>query len=114
LIKRENINWHRLDWTIHDLPWNENNLCTIKVADKAVTLALFHEKLYAFTTTCPHAGALFVSGIITADGCIQCPLHKYRFQLSNGFNLSGEGYHMATFPILFKGNQIFIGLPANR
>jgi nitrite reductase/ring-hydroxylating ferredoxin subunit len=55
--------------------------------------------LYAFQDKCPHAGGKMSAGFVDALGNIVCPLHRYRFSLSRGYNVSGEGYYLKTYPV---------------
>jgi 3-phenylpropionate/trans-cinnamate dioxygenase ferredoxin subunit len=67
--------------------------------------------LYAFSATCPHAGAPLCAGFIDARGKIACPLHGYRFDPRTGHNTSSEGYKLRTFPIEIRPTGTFVGLP---
>lgn len=68
-------------------------------------------KLFAFSARCPHAGAALCEGHTDARGHLVCPLHGYRFELSRGYNSSGEGYKLKTFPVEIRADGIFVVLP---
>jgi 3-phenylpropionate/trans-cinnamate dioxygenase ferredoxin subunit len=53
-----------------------------------------------------------VNGYLDAQGNAVCPLHKYKFALKNGYNVTGEGYNMRTYPIEIRENGIFVGFLA--
>lgn len=65
-------------------------------------------KVFAFSTICPHAGGRLCEGLVDARGHIICPVHHYRFNPSNGYNSSGEGYKLKTFPLREENGQIFV------
>lgn len=88
----------------------ENKPLEVVVENKTVGIMRIGYKLYAFAATCPHAGARLCDGWTDAMGKIVCPLHKYRFDPKNGYNSSGEGYKLKTYPIEIKQGDIYIGL----
>ncbi len=47
---------------------------------------------------CPHASADLCKGDIIGTRII-CPLHGYKFDVTNGKNISGEGYRITTYTI---------------
>ena len=73
-------------------------------------VALNKENLHACAAKCPHAGGTMSNGYIDALGNIVCPLHRYKFSLENGRNISGEGYFLKTYPIEQRDDGIFIGM----
>jgi 3-phenylpropionate/trans-cinnamate dioxygenase ferredoxin subunit len=52
-------------------------------------------------------------GYLDALGNIVCPLHRYKFSVSNGRNTSGEGYFLKTFPVQLREDGVFIGFAQN-
>jgi 3-phenylpropionate/trans-cinnamate dioxygenase ferredoxin subunit len=54
------------------------------------------------------------NGFIDALGNIVCPLHRYKFSLQNGRNVSGEGYFLKLFPVEIRPDGVFIGLEENK
>jgi 3-phenylpropionate/trans-cinnamate dioxygenase ferredoxin subunit len=51
-----------------------------------------------------------VMGYIDMQGNAVCPLHRFKFALKNGYNTTGEGYNMKTYPIEIREEGIYIGL----
>lgn len=96
------------DLTINDI--EHNKILEIVVADKAVGLLKKEDTVFAFAAKCPHAGAKLCDGWIDAQGQVVCPLHKYRFRPDNGYNSSGEGYKLKTYPIEIRNGALYIGL----
>ena len=104
------IVWHCVAEVIGELDWQENGMTIVKAGDKSVCIARHQDAYYAFAHSCPHAGGLFSKGWIDALGNVVCPLHKYRFALVNGRNISGEGYKLKTYPLRIDEAGVFVGL----
>ena len=49
-------------------------------------------------------------GYIDAIGNVVCPLHRYKYDLKNGRNISGEGYYLKNWPVELRENGVFVGL----
>lgn len=94
--------------SIAALPWQNNNLCVVEVHGKKITLALHHNQLFACAYKCPHASGVMADGFIDALGNITCPLHRYKFSLTNGRNTSGEGYYLKTYEIEVNDEGVFV------
>jgi nitrite reductase (NADH) small subunit/3-phenylpropionate/trans-cinnamate dioxygenase ferredoxin subunit len=64
-----------------DLPEGAVAVATVGRKD----IAVFHHdgKLFAIDDCCPHAGASLAGGHVE-DGVVTCPLHAWRFRLSDG------------------------------
>ena len=91
--------WVQIAARMEDIPFEQNSLCTIEVEGRKLCLGQHGGKCYAFAATCPHAGALFSQGFIDATGNVVCPKHRYKFVMDNGYNCSGEGYRLKTYPL---------------
>lgn len=104
--------WHKVAEHVAELPWGPNNLCEVEVAGKWLCLARVQEALYACARKCPHAGGSMSRGFIDPLGHVVCPLHRYRFNLQNGRNVSGEGYHLKTYPVELREDGVYVGLEA--
>lgn len=90
-----------------------NQLETDKITElesdgKTLCLLRKPDKVYAFSATCPHSGAKLCEGWLDMREQIVCPLHKYRFNPANGYNSSGEGYKLKTFPVELREDIIFV------
>ena len=88
-------------------------MAEIAVAGKTICIALHKDNLHACTQKCPHAGGIIADGYLDALGNVVCPLHRYKFSLQNGRNISGEGYFLKTFPIEIRNEGIFVGFEEN-
>jgi 3-phenylpropionate/trans-cinnamate dioxygenase ferredoxin subunit len=105
--------WFKIANTVAELQIGNNGLKEIEVNEKKVCLALHNDVLMACTQKCPHAGGALSHGYIDPLGNIVCPLHRYKFNLQNGRNISGEGYFLKTFPVEIRDAGVFIGFEQN-
>ncbi|MEO6734240.1 MAG: Rieske 2Fe-2S domain-containing protein [Ferruginibacter sp.] len=112
-MKEKKYKWHKVAETLDEINFLSNSLAEIQIAGKTICLALRNSSLQACTHKCPHAGGTLADGLIDAQGNIVCPLHRYKFSLQNGRNVSGEGYYLKTFPIEIKKEGIFVGFEEN-
>lgn len=83
-----------------------------EVAGKKVCLLRRGGDIFAFTATCPHAGARLCEGRLNPQGNLVCPLHKYIFNPETGRNVSGEGYKLFRYPVEIQDRNIFISILA--
>ncbi len=102
--------WHKIADSIGELSFSPNGLAEISVEGKNICLVQHKDELYACAVKCPHAGGAMPEGHIDALGNITCPLHRYKFSLSKGHNVSGEGYYLKTYPVEQRPSGIFIGM----
>ena len=102
--------WYKIAGSIEELKFTENKLLNLEVNGKTVCVSLFKEKLYATTAKCPHAGGNLSHGYLDEAGNIVCPLHRYKFSLVNGRNVSGEGYYLKIYPIENRADGIYLGM----
>lgn len=100
--------WHKIAANISGINFNAHGLAEIDINGKTICIAKHNDQVFACTQKCPHAGALFSDGHLDALGNLVCPLHKYKFSLKNGRNISGEGYYLKTFAIEVKKEGVFV------
>ena len=108
-MSEKKYQWFKIAENINEFSFAENNLCIIEVNNKKLTLAKFQNELFACAYLCPHASGVLADGYIDAIGNIVCPVHRYKFNLSNGRNVSGEGYYLKTHPVKISSEGIFVG-----
>lgn len=106
--------WHKIADNVAELSFGTNGMTEIEVAGKTVCVALHKDQLHACSRKCPHAGGLLADGYIDAMGNIVCPLHRYKFSLQNGRNVTGEGYFLKTFQVETRNEGVFIGFEENK
>ena len=87
----------------------ENDMCGVEVDGKKLSLAKFQDQVFAFAHKCPHAGGTMAEGCLDALGNAVCPLHRYKFSLKNGRNVSGEGYYLKIYAVECRPDGVFIG-----
>lgn len=108
-MKDKKYKWHKLADSIEGIEWNENNLAIAEVAGKKITIARIKNEVFACAYKCPHAGGILSEGFIDQTESIVCPVHRYRFNLRNGRNVSGEGYYLKTFGAEIREDGVYIG-----
>lgn len=101
--------WFKIAETLNELPFGVNNLSVVEVNTKKITLAKYKENILACAHLCPHASGILADGHIDALGNIVCPVHRYKFNLMNGRNVSGEGYYLKTYPVKVNEEGVFVG-----
>lgn len=105
----KNIKWFKVADNINELSWQENNLATAEAGGKKITLAKIGTAVHACAYKCPHASGILADGFIDAVGNIVCPLHRYKFSLKNGRNISGEGYYLKVYAVEQREAGLFVG-----
>lgn len=101
--------WYKIAESAAELAFNSSGLLTTTVDGKKITLASVNGKIMACAHKCPHAGGIMEDGFIDAAGNIVCPLHRYKFSLQNGRNVTGEGYYLKTYPTEIRADGVYVG-----
>lgn len=104
------MTWHKIAESINELAFAGNNIAIAELDGKKICIGQFNDKLFAFAYHCPHAGGIMANGYIDAVGNIVCPLHRYKFDMKNGRNVSGEGYYLKHWPVEVREDGIFAGI----
>jgi nitrite reductase/ring-hydroxylating ferredoxin subunit len=112
-MSNKNYHWHKVAETIDEIHFPGNRLAQLEVNGKKICLAIHNNLLFACSHKCPHAGGTMAEGYTDVLGNIVCPLHRYKFSLQNGRNISGEGYFLKTFPVQIRQNGVYIGFEEN-
>jgi nitrite reductase/ring-hydroxylating ferredoxin subunit len=102
--------WFKVAESKEELFSSGNKLLEISVNQKKICLGINKENLFACAHKCPHAGGRMADGWLDPLGNIVCPLHRYRFDVANGRNLSGEGYFLKTYPVALRSDGVYIGM----
>ncbi len=105
--------WHKVAENVAEINFSAGGLAEITVGNKTICIALHNNALTACSQKCPHAGGKLSDGYIDATGNIVCPIHRYKFNLKNGRNISGEGYFLKTFPVEIRNDGVFAGFEEN-
>jgi nitrite reductase/ring-hydroxylating ferredoxin subunit len=63
----------------------------------------------AWEPVCPHERAGLKGICPDADGYIVCPLHRYRFSLSDGYESQGRG-RLYLYPVEERESGLYISI----
>ena len=103
------IHWIKIAASINEISFGANKLAQVTAEGKNICIAFWKEELFAFAPKCPHAGGLFSLGFIDVLGNVVCPLHRYKFCMKTGRNVTGEGYFLKRWPVLVNNEGVFVG-----
>ena len=103
------VQWFKIADSANLLDWQANNMCVVEVNNKTVSLGKHEDKVFAFAHKCPHAGGILTNGFLDVTGNVVCPLHRYKFNVQNGRNTSGEGYYLKTYLVEERNDGVYIG-----
>ena len=104
------MNWIRIAEHIEELDFGPNNIAETDASGKIICIARYNDQLFAFARKCPHASGLLVNGYIDPIGNVVCPIHRYKFCLKNGRNVSGEGYYLKHWPVEVREDGVYVGM----
>ena len=102
--------WHKIANSPAEIDFSSNSLTEIDVNGKRICLSRHDKTIHACTAKCPHAGGTLAEGYLDVSGNIVCPLHRYKFNMQTGRNISGEGYFLKTFPVEIRDDGVFVGI----
>jgi nitrite reductase/ring-hydroxylating ferredoxin subunit len=105
--------WHLIAASPAEIILAENGIGITEIKGKKICITQHNEQWFAFAYKCPHASGIMADGYIDAIGNIVCPVHRYKFNLHNGRNTTGEGYYLKTYPVECRENGVFIGMQAS-
>lgn len=107
------LEWHLIAESPAEIMLAENGIGVTEIKGKKICITRHNEQWFAFAYKCPHASGIMADGYVDAIGNIVCPVHRYKFNLHNGRNTSGEGYYLKTYPVECRENGVFIGMQAS-
>ena len=102
--------WHKIAESTLELFDKEGEIKEVHAGEKKVCVTQIKGQLHVCAHKCPHAGAKMSEGYIDALGNIVCPLHRYKFELKKGRNVSGEGYFLKIYAVEEREDGIFVGV----
>ena len=102
--------WHKIADHINELDFAANNIAVLELNGKKICVGKHQEAAFAFAYKCPHAGGILADGYIDALGNVVCPLHRYKYNMENGRNVSGEGYYLKHWPVELREEGVFVGM----
>ena len=109
-IPLKNYHWYKIAESEAQLDFQENHIALAEVNGKTICIGRYRDDLFAFAHKCPHAGSVLSDGRIDGMGNVICPGHQYKFSLSNGRNVSGEGYYLRHWPVEVREAGVFVGV----
>src|SRR6185436_14783889 len=110
-MSEKKIQWHKIAYYINELNFGDNHIAVSELKGKKICIGRHNEKYFAFAFKCPHAGGILADGYIDMLGNIVCPLHRYKYDMSNGRNTSGEGYYLKHWPLEIKeDDSVYVGM----
>jgi 3-phenylpropionate/trans-cinnamate dioxygenase ferredoxin subunit len=109
-MSEKKYTWHKIADHINELDFTSNSITVIEVNGKKMCIGRFKEEAFAFSYKCPHAGGILAEGYIDATGNVVCPLHRYKYDMKNGRNVSGEGYYLKNWPVEIRSDGVYIGI----
>jgi 3-phenylpropionate/trans-cinnamate dioxygenase ferredoxin subunit len=106
--------WIKIAGSIEEIDFGSNNLAEVDADGKKICLGRRDNEIFAFASKCPHAGGYLSEGYVDALGNVVCPIHRYKFCMKNGRNVSGEGYYLKHWPVEIREEGVFVGLEKNK
>lgn len=106
----EKLIFHKIADHPDELAWGDNHIAVAEASGKKICIGRYTDRLFAFAYKCPHAGGVLAQGWIDPLGNVVCPLHRYKFSLENGRNVSGEGYYLKRWPVEWREDGLYVGM----
>ena len=109
----KNYTWHKVAESTLELAGNENHISVADINGKKICITEFQQQWFGFAYKCPHASGIMAEGYIDPLGNIVCPVHRYKFNLRNGRNTSGEGFYLKTYPVEIRDDGVYVGMESS-
>jgi nitrite reductase/ring-hydroxylating ferredoxin subunit len=100
--------WIKIADNKESISFGDNRIAEMDAGGKTICVAEHGGQLFAFARKCPHASGLLAYGYIDPVGNIVCPVHRYKFCLKNGRNVSGEGYYLKHWPVEQREDGLYV------
>ncbi|MGZ3849419.1 MAG: Rieske (2Fe-2S) protein [Flavisolibacter sp.] len=113
-MSSDGIRWVKIADAVEEIDFPPHYITEVEADGKRICIARNQDGLFAFAYKCPHAGGYLSEGYIDALGNVVCPIHRYKFCMKNGRNVSGEGYYLKHWPVEVREEGVFVGLEKNR
>jgi len=89
----------------------EGKARTFHLKNKRICLVRKGDEFFALNDKCPHQGASLGGGLCVEDSLIECPWHKYRFDLKTGRERTGTGEAVRIYKVVEREDGVYIGFP---
>lgn len=109
-----NLIWYKISNHLNELDFASNNIAIAEANGKKICIGRHGDEVFAFAYKCPHAGGILADGYIDALGNVVCPVHRYKFDMKNGRNVSGEGYYLTHWPVEQREDGVYVGMEKKR
>jgi nitrite reductase/ring-hydroxylating ferredoxin subunit len=110
----DRFNWTKIAESEAEIHFGSNNIAEVMAGERRICIGKFENQLFAFSNKCPHASGLFVDGYIDAVGNVVCPIHRYKFCMRNGRNITGEGYFLKHWAVQLKEDGLYVAVEKNK
>jgi nitrite reductase/ring-hydroxylating ferredoxin subunit len=100
--------WYKIADNLAEIDFASNNIAVADANGKKICIGRFQDSIFAFAFKCPHAGGLLAEGYIDALGNVVCPLHRYKYDMKNGRNVSGEGYYLKHWQVEIREDGVYV------
>ena len=110
----DRLSWIKIAESEAELIFNASNIAEVVTSERTICIAKFQHELFAFSNKCPHASGLFVDGYVDAMGNVVCPVHRYKFCMRNGRNVTGEGYFLRTWKVEVRNDGIYVAFEKSK
>jgi 3-phenylpropionate/trans-cinnamate dioxygenase ferredoxin subunit len=107
-MPHKKVKWYKIADDLREIEFAQNNIGVVQANGKKICIGKHHNQVFAFAYKCPHAGGLLAEGNIDAMGNVVCPLHRYKYNLQTGRNVSGEGYYLKHWPVEIRAEGVFV------
>ena len=102
--------WHKIADHINELDFAANHIAVVTIKGKNICIGKYQGGVFAFAYKCPHAGGIMSDGYIDALGNVVCSIHRYKYDMKNGRNVTGEGYYLKNWPVELREDGVYVGL----
>jgi nitrite reductase/ring-hydroxylating ferredoxin subunit len=102
------LSWYKIADNLAEIDFASNNIAVADANGKKICIGRFQDSIFAFAFKCPHAGGLLAEGYIDALGNVVCPLHRYKYDMKNGRNVSGEGYYLKHWQVEIREDGVYV------
>jgi 3-phenylpropionate/trans-cinnamate dioxygenase ferredoxin subunit len=83
----------------------------VRIGERQIAICRSGGVLYALDNVCTHQYALLSDGYVE-DGCIECPLHQGKFELSTGAPLAPPVTQpVRVYPVRTEEGKVYVELP---
>jgi nitrite reductase/ring-hydroxylating ferredoxin subunit len=98
--------WHRA-CALEDLP--PERPVAFEVGGRRLVIVRHDDRIHALDARCPHAAGPLARGWLEADTLV-CPLHYWRFRLTDGRCTTVADQSIATYPCALRETEVWVEL----